>query len=159
MLTGGSYSDYQVYAVFPTRGSAEEALANYQATESDGWGGPDMVEAIPFYGPGDKPRQVVTHDWQINVWDDGTTSSPHAHDSPGPWKDQRTEWDFHQLYPAGPRPSVRWVRAPIHNNKGGRLEVRGTDERAVAQAFSDNLARILLTVEQTGRADLHRAIS
>jgi hypothetical protein len=37
----------------------------------------------------------------------------------------------------------RWVRAPVHDGKGGRLEVYGTDEQRVRQTFSDRKAQLL----------------
>lgn len=143
--TSGSYSDYRICAVFATKRQAEAAVAAAQMAE-DAWPNPDSVVEFFFYSEGAEPRLLTVYNRQVTIWDDGTFEE---HDLR-----IRTEWEYDQLFDRGSdrRPSVRFVRAPMHNNKGGRLEVRGIDEQAVAQAYSDNLARIRTTVDLTGRA-------
>ena len=38
------------------------------------------------------------------------------------------------------RPSVRYVRALVHGGKGGRIEVRGSNEAAVRKVYSERVA-------------------
>lgn len=145
-ITRGSYSDYRVLAVFASRADAEAAIARAKGAV-DSFLAAESVEEMSFYEEGVEPVLLTVYERQVEVWDDGTVSSER--------RTVREEWDYDPLYDLpGKRPKVRFVRAPIHKDKGGRLEVRGTDEQGVNQAFSDNLAQLRLAAEQTGKAAL-----
>lgn len=145
-LTKGEYSDYSVVAVFEMKAlavAAQRAAAKYESVEfSDNY---DLT-CFPYFASGAPAPQVVTrYERHIEISDDGSTSHERI--------SAHREWEFDQLYRAGRRPFIRFVRAPIHKDGGGgRLEVRGTDQQAVDQAFSDNLARIKATADLTGKA-------
>jgi len=56
-------------------------------------------------------------------------------------EETKYEWMFWDRVPSGGR--ARYVRAPVHNSKAGRLEVKGDDKQAVQQVFSDARGVIL----------------
>jgi len=146
-LAGGSYSDYRVYAVFAEEADAQAALDAYAASkDAFSWGGPDRVEVHRFYPKGVLPTRVTAYGTEGEIFDDGTASEERH--------SERTEWDYDQSHPVGPRPWVRFVRPPVLENKGGRLEVWGTDPKGVAQAFGENKARIQMHAVQHGKAKL-----
>ncbi len=143
VLSTGSYSDYSVVAAFPTKALAEAAMNANATLDEELWSGNTYrVESLPLFI--EPPQIVTTYSLSAEISDNGTVRlSPER---------TRREWEFDQLYQSGPRPFVRFVRAPVHKDKGGRLDVHGTDQRAVEQAFSDNVARIRLNAETTGKA-------
>ena len=146
-VTRGSYSDYRVQALFATKEQAQHHLAVARGTSGDIWNRPEDIEEFDFYDEGEEPVLVTEYSRMAEVWDDGRVTQER--------EGVRTEWDYDPLFgrPTA-RPSVRFVRAPIHKDKGGRLEIRGTDKQAVDQAFSDNLAQLKVAAGQTGKADL-----
>lgn len=126
LVTTGTYSDYRVIAAYTSRKLAKEAAAmmgdNYHMETID------LHDALP--------SRIVIHTIQCNLWDDGTADGLEAC--------TRTEWDHDALWPEHVRPvGTRWVRAPIHGGRGGRLEVVGTDEQRVQQQFSDMRAALM----------------
>lgn len=141
-LTTGSYSDYQVRALFTTRELAEQAVEAHNATDRYSWDGAS-VEAFTFYDY--VPEQVTVWTYVVTIWEKGANKGKVA------GEDLRSEtdypWKFHYDETPTRRPQVQFIRAPVHRGLGGRLVVRGTDEQAVKQAFSDNKARILAGVE------------
>ena len=132
-LSSGSYSDYRVKVLFASKKLAEEAVRADNA-DKESWG-ESFSEVFEVYDT--VPEMVTVHVWQEAIYDDGTTSdfraSAHSH----------LPWNHYWDYAENGRPKVRFVRAPMYHNRGGRLEVSGTDEQAVKQAFTDNKARIL----------------
>lgn len=144
-LSSGSYSDYTVLAIFETKEDAEAAAA--MQGPADDWHSDKRVEEMSYYPKGGAPKVVRIYDRQAQFWDDGTVDQER--------ENHRDEWEYDPLHgPASKRPSVRFVRPPIQKNKGGRLEVRGLDKRAVDKAFSENAARIKVNIDQTGKAAL-----
>lgn len=92
------------------------------------------VESLPYFDR--SPERIEVHERQENVWDDGTTSDLSVR--------VKVEWEHDMLYPERIAPVLwRWVRAPMHKGKGGRLEVYGTDPERVARVFSDRRAHLL----------------
>jgi hypothetical protein len=131
-LTAGSYSDYQVHALFPTKKLAEAGVEAHNK-DKEAWIEGAQVETLYLYD--EVPEPTTSWKYQAELWDDGLTTNEYLDSTTAlPWNHLRGE--------APKRPKVRYVRAPIYNNKGGRLEVYGSDEQAVKQAFSDNKARI-----------------
>lgn len=136
-VTTGSYSDYRVHAVCRTKAGAER-LAGRMRADVDGWHTDADTIPLPVVDP--EIEQVVTLSLSENLWDDGTTSD--VRDG------QRTEWPFIPMQ--FPKQGWRWVRAPVHQGKGGRLEVWGTDHEAVRRVFSDKRAEIRATPALSG---------
>lgn len=96
------------------------------------YGDPYVAEELALVDP--KVEKVEILRLQVEIFDNGTT------------KDQgpqiRVEWPFDALY-GTPALRWRWVRAPMYNNQGGRLEVWGIDHERVRRVFSDRRAMII----------------
>lgn len=133
----GCYSDHRILCVCATKAEAEAIAARVRTPdiEEDGRWWPDsdaeVGEILLVSGDIDRtPTLQLTE----TLWDDGTTS-------------RLTErltmafpWDWNS---AAAPVQWRWVRAPMHENKGGRLEVSGTDLERVRKVFSDRRAELL----------------
>lgn len=147
-ITRGSYSDYRVLAIFEDQAEAKAFCAAHQNTAHDSpWGAPDDVECFMFYPKGVQPVLNTVHSRSVVVWDSGDTEEA--------MERGRVEWEYSPLYDrVSARPNVRFVRAPMYHNKGGRLEVEGLDQQAVNQAYGDNLARLRVAAETIGKATL-----
>lgn len=128
-VSSGSYSDYRVKCIVSSKKLAEQIAA----VETDGYTS-YFVESIPFFDR--MPERITVHGIQANLWDDDTSDEAAV--------SERVEWEHDMLYPEQIAPvRWRWVRAPVHNTKGGRLEVYGTDLTRVRKVFSDRRALIL----------------
>lgn len=125
-VTRGSYDDYRVLCVASSKAVAKKISEK----------GPDYsVEAIPFFDR--DVEQITIYSRTCEVWDDGTVSEFREY--------ERVEWEFDMVYPEyNVDARARWVRAPVHRNRGGRLEVNGTDEALVVEVF-DEIRQALLT--------------
>ena len=131
-VSKGSYSDYRVLCVCPDKKTAKKIAADVNGCSS--WG-EAFVEQLPLLS---ESRNVTTFDLQCEIWDDGTTSETRY--------GERAEHEADMLHPERDTPVMkRWVRAPVHDNQGGRLEVHGTDEERVRRVFSDTRAELLAT--------------
>lgn len=124
VVSTGSYSDYRVLCACPTKKDAERVARKY--------GSDAGIESLPIVG-GEVEKVDVLH-LSTTLWDDGAetdTSDRISHCWPfEPWEDVA--------------PLIwRWVRAPMHKNKGGRLDVHGTDHTRVRKVFSDRRAETI----------------
>lgn len=125
VVESGSYSDYRIHAAFPDKATAKAAAA---------LGDQYHVASLPELTMADLSLVIVLR-MDINIWDDGTESQERAN--------VRTEVPFDMLYPEDEKPAHwRWVRAPIHENKGGRLEVSGTDHERVRKLYTELRGRL-----------------
>jgi hypothetical protein len=132
-VTTGSYSDYRVRSLFTSKKLAKTA-AEATGKEDDSWYSDAEVEEFYLYDH--VPEPVTEFYYQAELWDDGRVTNEHQR------SETRLPWTH--LWGVPPkRPDVRYVRAPMYKGKAGRLEVRGSNEQAVKQSFSDNKARIL----------------
>lgn len=131
VVSAGDYSDYKVMCICDSKKRAETVAMLYNADRETY--STARVEQLPFVNA--DPVQVTSYLIRENIWDDGTTSEKR--------QTARKQWPFDALYPEDLVPSAwRWVRAPIHNGKGGRLEVRGVDLSRVRRTFSDKRAQL-----------------
>lgn len=134
-LSSGVYSDYTVHALFTTKELAEQAAEVHRGHEDYRYEEPRVEE---FYLYEEIPERVTIYKYQTNIWDDGTETDVRQNFETGfPWQHWR----------AVVRVRSRYVRAPFHNDRGGRLEVWGTDEKAVAKTFSDKRAMIMAATD------------
>ena len=127
VISSGSYSDYRVHAVIDGTRDEAEALA-----QRAGLGHYDeyRIETLPVVKPDVQRVSVLL--LTATVWDqDALVTDQH----------ERTEttWPFDSVWDVVDV-SWRWVRAPMHQGKGGRLDVHGTDHERVRKVFSDRLA-------------------
>ena len=129
-VTSGAYSDYRVLCLCMSKSDAEVIAAKYRS-DPQTYGGAD-VASFPIVDA--SVEQIATHKMTCEVWDDGTTS---------PTREGRmTEWPFDTLNGLHPV-KWRWVRAPVHQGIGGRLDVWGTDLERVRRVFSDRRAMLI----------------
>jgi hypothetical protein len=133
VISSGSYSDYRVHAVVKGSKADAERLAERANGIKDTYHDDYEIETLPVVTP-DVERVSILH-IQEQIWDDGTTTDRHEQTS--------VEWPFDTLYDLSEM-TWRWVRAPMHKNRGGRLEVRGTDHERVRKVFSDRRAALMV---------------
>lgn len=130
MISTGEYSDYRICAVCADKSTAENwAAAMNGESKYDTY----RVETVGLIDSGEPPSKV-TH-WRVNVElrDDGQVEQR------GPFSNTNWKWASYDGLPPT-RPHVRYVRAPCHNNMGGRLEVWGDDEQKVLKVMSERIA-------------------
>ena len=127
-ISNGSYSDYRVTALFPTRELAE-AAAQASNGRKDGWAD-YFVESFPVYD--EVPEPVTSYKRSVTVWDSGEETNVREE------SETALPWDHFWEPPL--RPKSRYVRAPILAR--GRLDVYGRYKATVDQAYSDGLARL-----------------
>lgn len=139
VISQGEYSDYRVLAICASKELADAQVALITGGE-DSYGAA-RVEEMMFLAEVVQP--VVSLALSVTIWDDGATS--HERES------MRSDWPW-EFY-GGPV-SWRWVRAPIHNGKGGRLDVNGTDLERVRRVFSDRRAELLATPSMAMRKEI-----
>lgn len=142
-VSRGDYSAYRVMAICDSQERAERIVG--LLADPNGYGDAD-AEAFIYFDR--DPVRVTTYSMSCEVWDNGTTSETR--------ESVRTEWEMDMLWPERNVPvSWRWVRAPIHQNKGGRLEVGGTSRTRVAKVFSDRRAELLAVDAVRMRPEAH----
>lgn len=127
-VSSGSYSDYRVHAVCDSEATAKTivARANADANTYERY----EIEELAFI---DDPtiKKAETLRLRVNIWDDGTETQQS--------ETFIVEWPFDTLWDLTDC-SWRLVRAPIHNGKGGRIEVWGTDHERVRKVFGERRA-------------------
>jgi hypothetical protein len=131
-VEAGCYSDHAVLGVFSDEATAAQWCEAIK-TDPDGWHRDAWVGRILLVESGVKPTKVTRWMQHVELWDDGRTETK------GP--QSQTEYAIATLWGLPPkRPKVRYVRAPVHNDKGGRLEVVGDSERVVVKVVSERIA-------------------
>ena len=126
----GAYSDYGVEALFETRELAQMAVD--VTSESHSYS--PRIEEMWLYD--EFPERIESWTMTVEVWDDGQVDEVLTrNESAYPWE---------HLWGIPPeRPRVRYVRAPIHHDRGGRIEVYGQDRVGVQKALNDFRARVI----------------
>ena len=131
-ISSGEDSDYSVRAVCEDEATAK-AWADAIAAVKDGWHQDARVERMIFIPAGTAPYQVTEYSQNVELRDDGSIETRGII--------TKTDYPITALYGQPPyRPHVRYVRAPCHNNIGGRLEVRGSTEQSVAKVVGEKIA-------------------
>lgn len=128
-VTSGSYSDYTVLCICPSKADAE-AVAVKLRSEAHGWHRDATTQEFGTADASTEPVSVLY--LTTEIFDDGT-------ERPGR-DDAENRWPFEDYWV---KSQWRWVRAPIHRGKGGRLEVQGTDHERVRKVFSDTRAQLI----------------
>lgn len=139
VVSAGTYSDYAVLCACNSKSDA--AIIAKKVTDSGiGWRGDARVESLPVVTSDVAPVSVLR--LSENIFDDDRLA--------GYDEQVRVEWPFDSLFGDAVPLHWRWVRAPIHEGKGGRLEVSGTDHERVRKVFSERKA--LLRTDDAFRA-------
>ena len=128
LVVTGSYSDYQVECAAASEADGEQIAATINASGS-GYEGA-RVESVPLVTPPVHP--VTVYRASVTVWDDGRVEHHEL------WQYARWPWEHEASRPV----RWRWVRAPMYEGKGGRLDVTGTDRERVFKVASDRAAMI-----------------
>lgn len=129
VVSSGDYSDYRVHCAAPSKKAAQEIVDVLNG--ADEWI-KYFVERVPVI---EQAERITVYGFEAVIADAGTVCNSVLH---------RDEWNVNPLYPERLRPvTVRWVRAPIYHQAGGRLEVYGTDRDRVRKTFSDMKAQLL----------------
>lgn len=131
-VESGCYSDHRVHAVFEDEQTAI-AWQSAMNSDEDGWNRDAFIGSIVIIETGTKPKKETV--WRMNteLWDNGTTDSRGA--------DFISSYPTDSMYmPPPKRPAVRYVRAPVHKDLGGRLEVVGATREAVEKVTSERIA-------------------
>jgi hypothetical protein len=144
-VSSGSYSDYRVMCVCPSKKDAKAVAEKYNRDKSSSYDAAE-VESLPIV-TGDVEK-VVTLSLSTTLWDDGRETDQRP-------ADLRVEWPFDAMY-GTPDVYWRWVRAPMHGDKGGRLDVRGVDHERVRKVFSEQRAALIADDAYRARREMSR---
>lgn len=129
LVSRGAYDDYAPVLACPTAKDATsiaDRLNRYERSTGDGY----FTEELPVLTARDL-AQVDVYVRSVDVFDDGRTRNQPVR------VDETWTFDVRAVDCAW-----RWVRPPAMEGRGGRLDVWGTDQRAVAWALKDVLARL-----------------
>lgn len=144
LVTTGTYSDYRVRAAFASKKRADAWVKALQQPEDDedgyAWDSDARVERYEILSA--VPQRVKYYNMSVTIWDSGRVEEGRVHVS--------EQWDID----AGPPVTWRWVRAPVHDGKGGRLDVDGTDRDRVAKVCSEKKALLLTDPVARGSKEL-----
>lgn len=133
IISSGEYSDYSVLAVVKGGKKAAKSLAA-RANAHGSTYTEYRVEELPVVDADVERVEILTLTAEIR------DAGPSVKEERDPY--YRVEWPFDALYGA-PSVSWRWVRAPIHQGRGGRLEVHGVDHERVRKVYSERKAMLL----------------
>lgn len=123
-VSTGVYSDYRVCAVFEKQDDAE----NWAQAIGD----EARVEQIMHVPAGVRPFKQTVYGQSANLWDNGEVVLQDV------WS--HTDYPIDSLFGEVPtRPKVRYVRAPIHRNKGGRVDIAGPTAASVAKVMNERI--------------------
>lgn len=129
--------EYRPLAVCRSKKEADRLAAKMRAYSANG--GDDMygyfddvqVDSIMVTDGDLEPDRLYVR--MVELWDNGTSDPVRAHST--------LQWPFYQYKHAPDSvPRWRWVRAPIHDGNGGRLEVWGLDGATVDALLAEKLA-------------------
>lgn len=129
-VESGEYFPH-VHAVFDDKATAEAWAKAYREHETS-FASDAEVRTIPLVQAGVEPYTRTIHSIHQTVFDDGSLG-------------EKREWPITSLAPSVmdyPRLMARYVRAPIYNGKGGRIETRGDDLEKVRSTFAAKLAAL-----------------
>lgn len=130
-VRSGSYSDYRVLCICDSKKRAE-AVAEQIRGEEGSWNRDAEVEGF-LYVDSPMEKKSFLH-MTVTIWDDGITT--HVGQS------VEEEYEVGSLNEHIPM-SWRWVRAPMHRGRGGRLDVKGIDHELVRKVYGERRAQLL----------------
>lgn len=134
VITVGSFDDYRILVAVD--GTLEDARLLASRLRGSGRYS-DANEEELLVVKADIP-QVEVLKVSTTIWDDGQVDEAQPRVSvQWPWERYNSD---DELIAAA---EWRWVRAPMHMGKGGRLDVEGTDHALVRQVLAEEAERIL----------------
>lgn len=129
-VDAGSHDDYCILGVCETEEDAAQWAAFINESE-DNWRDDPGVRRIVFVPRGVEPYNVTTWRYHVVLMDDGQMI--------GGTERSYTSNAIDRDLPPRP-PTVRYVRAPCHEGRGGRLEVTGDDHEEVRRVAAVKIA-------------------
>ena len=129
-ISSGSYSDYRVHAVCASEADAQAVIERANASGDDYYRKSYEVERIMLVD--DTVQQAEVLKLSVEVFDDGSAKEGQPRLS--------RDWPFAMYEDDWLPVRWRWIRAPMYNGKGGRLEVSGTDHERVRKVYSERKA-------------------
>lgn len=141
-LSQGDYSDYRVIGICETREIADATAARINGLEGRSSYYEVNVEEIAVLD--ESVHQIIVHHMSVEILDDGTTAHERSHD--------RTLWSYELTEIAEAK--WRWVRAPYIQDRGGRLNVHGTDLERVRKVLSEQRAALLADPAYRDRVEM-----
>lgn len=133
VIASGEYSDYRVLAVVTGGKKAAKELVARANAHGDTYR-TYFMEELPVVAADVQRVEILTLTAEIR------DAGPVVEAERDPY--YRVEWPFDALF-GTPACAWRWVRAPVHNGKGGRLEVQGTDHERVRKVYGERKALLL----------------
>lgn len=107
-----------------------KAWADALRADEDGWHRDARVEELPLVDTLPEKQHYVY--LNQDLWNNGSEGQCRIH--------EEDKYPIDYDGPSPVRPSVRFVRAPVHKGAGGRLEIRGRDKQDVLKVYSEQLA-------------------
>ena len=132
MIVSGSYSDYQVHCIVEEKQEAEKLLAKMNAVGRNTYYGHEIEEIEVVDGTLERALMLYLRE---EILDNGSTEN-HG-------EVIRAEWPWEGVVGYQRPMRWRWVRAPYIENRGGRLEVSGTDHDLVRKTFEEKRAALI----------------
>lgn len=126
-ITSGEYSGYRVLAVCEDKKTAERWARAINGQQDA------RVEAMTYIKAGEPPRRQHRVDVIETWWDSGQVEDFDCEEV-----DEYAIASYRGEAPA--RPVVRFVRAPVHNGRGGRIEVAARTKVEAMKVYSEQKA-------------------
>lgn len=141
VISSGEYSDYRVVCACPSKEDAEQLAARMNGGRSGDYY-EYQVEELALL-PGDV-QQVETLRLSTTLWDDGRETDT--------WDRRDVDWPTgtYDHQPVG----WRWVRAPMHRNRGGRLDVWGINHERVRKVYGERRALFMTDEAMRSRREV-----
>lgn len=132
MIVSGSYSDYRVHCIVEEKQEAEKLLAKMNAVGRNTYYESYDIEEIDVVDSTLERASMLY--LREEILDNGSTENR--------GEVIRAEWPWDgEGYQRPMR--WRWVRAPYIEDRGGRLEVSGTDHDLVRKTFEEKRAALI----------------
>lgn len=132
MIVSGSYSDYRVHCIVEEKQEAEKLLAKMNVVGRNTYYESYDIEEIDVVDSTLERASMLY--LREEILDNGSTENR--------GEVIRAEWPWESEGYQRPM-RWRWVRAPYIEDRGGRLEVSGTDHDLVRKTFEEKRAALI----------------
>jgi len=130
-ISTGKYSDYSVLCICPSKKEAKKLVNTLNSDPESSHHDCRIEEFVVCDSAVKKNNNILT--LSVELMDDGTERRSTSN--------ALTKYPFDWNGDPGPC-RWRWVRAPMYHNKGGRLEVYGTNHTRIRKVFTEKRAMI-----------------